>query len=728
MADQKKAPAYQGGEIFLLKMGEIVLKGLNRRKFEDRLTANISRRIHKYGRFRIYARQSTVYVEPLEASCDLERAWAAIQPVFGVAGLSRAKACEKDKDAFFETASTYLHDQLMAAKTFKVESKRADKSFPMTSIELSQYVGGMIHDAYPHLKVDVHDPEFTIHLEVRDFSGYVHGNPTPGAGGLPVGAGGRGVALLSGGIDSPVAAYMMAKRGLALDMVHFFSYPYTSLEAKEKVLELAKEITPYTGRLTVHIVPFTEVQEELQPLFDQCIQDAIDGKITRLDSLWPPVVVSSEGAPFEVWQLLRTWTEAQRAETLDAEKAIAFSENLRRQSRWGEIDHHLLDMLQRELQEKYFIVTGNEDDHFWDREYSLKPGIRAEEVPEPLLRFACYVAVSYKVYGMDFQYLDANYLFGLVEKVRPDMVKKLRENGTGRLPISLQKRKTEHFTASANDAFAVIRITARDNTEECCREVLNYLCELLEQEDFPRSYAVEFKGPEKRYLPITGLPKKGVNQLFACAVQYPGLHPLMERYARLAMRQYEQYTNLSDEQCALPGSFAVFALGMLGQEWQQLVWDYLDLCDDEHSHLQEKFLREYVKQFGFTADTVPVFVRGVLSMQNMKYSKDYAAWMANAESLDALLEAKIHLSEIVPSGFSSDEDDDEDEEPAEETEASPEEVLQYAWETVCYVIWGKASAKGGQKVVEAASEELKELYRQIFIPITENLEGSGGLL
>ncbi len=400
-----------------------------------------------------------------------------------------------------------------------------------------------------------------------------------------------------------------------------------------------------------------------------------------------------------MWQLLRTWTEIQRAETLDAEKAIAFSENLRRQSRWGEIDHHLLDMLKRELQEKYFVVTGNEDDHFWDREYSLKPGIRAEQVPEPLLRFACYVAVSYKVYGMDFQYLDTNYLFGLVEKVRPDMVKKLREHGTGRLPISLQKRKTEHFTASANDAFAVIRITARDNTEECCHEVLNYLCEVLSQEDFPRSYAVEFKGPEKSYLPITGLPKKGVNQLFACAVQYPGLHPLMERYARLAMRQYEQYTNLSDEQCALPGSFAVFALGMLGQEWRQLVWDYLDLCDDEHSHLQEKFLREYVKQFGFTADTVPVFVRGVLSMQNMKYSKDYAAWMANAESLDALLEAKIHLSEIVPSGFSSDEDDDddEDEEPAEETEASPEEVLQYAWETVCYVIWGKASAKGGRE-------------------------------
>ena len=280
---------------------------------------------------------------------------------------------------------------------------------------------------------------------------------------------------------------------------------------------------------------------------------------------------------------------------------------------------------------------------------------------EPLLRFACYVAVSYKVYGMDFQYLDANYLFGLVEKVRPDMVKKLRENGTGRLPILSTKEENRALHRIGQRCLCCDPYYCQGQYEECCREVLNYLCELLEQEDFPRSYAVSSKGPEKRYLPSQVCPKKGVTQLFACAVQYPGLHPLMERYARLAMRQYEQYTNLSDEQCALPGSFAVFALGMLGQEWRQLVWDYLDLCDDEHSHLQEKFLREYVKQFGFTADTVPMFVRGVLSMQNMKYSKDYAAWMANAESLDALLEAKVHLAEIVPSGFSSDEDDDDDE-------------------------------------------------------------------
>ena len=440
-----------------------------------------------------------------------------------------------------------------------------------------------------------------------------------------------------------------------------------------------------------------EVQEELQPLFDQCIQDAIDGRITRLDSLWPPVVVSSQGAPFEVWQLLRAWTEIQRAETLDAEKAIAFSENLRRQSRWGEIDHHLLDMLKRELQEKYFVATGDEDDRFWDREYSLKPGIRAEQVPEPLLRFACYVAVSYKVYGMDFQYLDTNYLFGLVEKVRPDMVKKLRDHGTGRLPLNLQKRKTDHFTASANDVFATIRITARDSTEECYAEILDYLCAVLEQEEFPRSYSVEFRGKEKLYLPIPGLPKKGVNQLFACAVQHPNLHPAMERYARLAMREFEWYQNLADEACAMPGTFAVFALGLEGEQWAPLVAEYLDLCDDEHSSLQEKFLHALIRKFGFQTWTLGVLVRGALSMQWLKPAKEFRSLIANGESLDALLAVKRRFSAyLLP---------EENKDP---------KFRAIAWQSLLWAIWGKNSENGGSKVIKTAPKELKEKYQQVF--------------
>ncbi|MCI9351889.1 MAG: tRNA 4-thiouridine(8) synthase ThiI [Lawsonibacter sp.] len=251
-------------EMILLKLGEMVLKGLNRRSFEDKLQANIYRRLNGLGQFRVYTRQSTTYVEPMTEDCDIDGAWEALTKVFGVVGLSRARACEKDKDAILAAAREYLGDKLSTARTFKVETKRADKTFPMTSIQLSQYVGGELDELYPDLKVDVHHPELTVHIEIRDYAAFVHADPEPGAGGLPVGINGRAVSLLSGGIDSPVASWMIAKRGVALEMVHFFSYPYTSNEAKEKVIELARLLTPWCGRLTVHVVPFTAIQEELR--------------------------------------------------------------------------------------------------------------------------------------------------------------------------------------------------------------------------------------------------------------------------------------------------------------------------------------------------------------------------------------------------------------------------------------------------------------------------------
>ena len=251
-------------EIILIKLGELVLKGLNRRSFEDKLQANMHRRLHPYGQFRVYTRQSTTYVEPKDDSCDVQGAYEALKKVFGIVGLSLARPCEKDKDAILATCKEFLNDQLSNAKTFKVETKRADKTFPMTSIQLSQYVGGELHEAYENLEVDVRHPELTVYVEIRDYAAYVHADPEPGAGGLPVGINGRAVSLLSGGIDSPVASYMIAKRGVALEMVHFFSYPYTSPEAKEKVIELARLLTPYCGRLTIHVVPFTAIQEELR--------------------------------------------------------------------------------------------------------------------------------------------------------------------------------------------------------------------------------------------------------------------------------------------------------------------------------------------------------------------------------------------------------------------------------------------------------------------------------
>ena len=251
-------------EIILCKLGEVVLKGLNRHSFEMKLMSNIRRRTQRYGKFKIYSRQSTIYVEPAEETCDLAAAYDACKKVFGIIAIARAVPCPKEKEAIFATAKEYLGPALLAAKSFKVESKRSDKSFPMGSIQLSQWVGGALHDTFPHLTVDVHNPELTVYLEVREDAAYVHGPAEAAAGGLPIGMGGHAVSLLSGGIDSPVSSYMIAKRGVQLELLHFASPPYTSQQAREKVLQLAQELTVWCGRLTVYIVPFTEIQEEIR--------------------------------------------------------------------------------------------------------------------------------------------------------------------------------------------------------------------------------------------------------------------------------------------------------------------------------------------------------------------------------------------------------------------------------------------------------------------------------
>ena len=256
-------------DIILLKLGEIVLKGLNRKSFEQKLMGNIRRRLAPLGNFRVYCLQSTVYVEG-EEGADMDAAFEAMQQVFGVISLSRAAPCEKNKEAIARLAIEYLRDEMESAKSFKVESKRSDKAFPMTSIELSQYVGGELADAYPDTAVDVHDPELTVHIEVRDLAAYVHAAPVPGAGGMPVGSNGVAVTLLSGGIDSPVSTYMIAKRGVRLIPVHFFSFPYTSQQAKDKVIELGRQLTAYCGRMTMEVVPFTHIQEEIR---DKCPEE-----------------------------------------------------------------------------------------------------------------------------------------------------------------------------------------------------------------------------------------------------------------------------------------------------------------------------------------------------------------------------------------------------------------------------------------------------------------------
>ena len=257
-------------EIILCKYGEIVLKGANRQNFESALVKELRRRASPYGTFKIYFKQSTIFVEPQTPDCDMDGMYDAARKVFGIVGVNRAAVCEKNIESILETAKAYLPEKLFGKRTFKVEAKRADKRFLLTSPEISAQVGGAILSTVRGIKVDVKNPDVIVGVEVRDEHAYVRAGQEPGAGGLPIRSAGRGLLLLSGGIDSPVAGCMMAKRGMEIEALHFESFPYTSERAREKVMTLAQEMCEFCSKIHVHVISLTHIQEELR---DNCQED-----------------------------------------------------------------------------------------------------------------------------------------------------------------------------------------------------------------------------------------------------------------------------------------------------------------------------------------------------------------------------------------------------------------------------------------------------------------------
>lgn len=257
-------------EIILIKNGELALKGLNRSTFEDALVKNLKRRLSPVMNFEITRSQSTIMIEPTSENPDMDTASEIVSRVFGIAGFSRAAQTEKDMDLIMKTADEFLADSLEEVRTFKVESKRSDKHFPLKSPEISRELGGFLLSKHPHLRVDVHNPDIIVTVEIRDKYAFIHGNQQKGAGGMPVGTAGRAMVMISGGIDSPVASWTMAKRGLVLDAVHFASPPYTSARAEQKVHELLEKVSLYSGKINLFVVPFTEIQEHIK---DDCPED-----------------------------------------------------------------------------------------------------------------------------------------------------------------------------------------------------------------------------------------------------------------------------------------------------------------------------------------------------------------------------------------------------------------------------------------------------------------------
>lgn len=256
--------------VLLVRYGEIILKGLNRPIFEDALVRNIRHRLRNEGEYKIYKSQATIYIEPKEGDEQTDRIHEKLKKIFGIVSIVVAYKTDKSMEGIYKIIPESIGDVLKNAKTFKVEAKRSDKKFPLKSPQICEEVGGFILDNYPHLTVDVHNPEVVVHAEIRDDNAFVHTGREKGIGGMPVGTGGKAALLLSGGIDSPVAGYMIGKRGVALEAIHFFSYPYTSDRAKDKVIKLAGIVSEYVGKIKVHVVPFTEIQVQIR---DKCPEE-----------------------------------------------------------------------------------------------------------------------------------------------------------------------------------------------------------------------------------------------------------------------------------------------------------------------------------------------------------------------------------------------------------------------------------------------------------------------
>lgn len=249
-------------KIILCKFGEIALKGANRAYFEKLLKVELKKRLRSFGKFKIYSAQSTVYIEPLEDGCDMDAAYNSAKNTFGVSAVQMALEAPKDMDAIIEAIKTDFMPYIADAKTFKVEAKRSDKKFPLESPEICKLAGGAILEACGgRMKVDVHNPEVAVRIEIRDYAAYICAGQERAIGGMPQGSNGKALLLLSGGIDSPVAGYQMAKRGVKIECLHFESFPYTSERAKEKVLDLANRVASYAGEMNVHIISLTHIQE-----------------------------------------------------------------------------------------------------------------------------------------------------------------------------------------------------------------------------------------------------------------------------------------------------------------------------------------------------------------------------------------------------------------------------------------------------------------------------------
>ncbi|MDJ0364886.1 DUF6138 family protein [Hymenobacter sp. H14-R3] len=387
-------------------------------------------------------------------------------------------------------------------------------------------------------------------------------------------------------------------------------------------------------------------------------------------------------------------------------EATEFVEKLRKiDSKGFNGIHYPIDKwLEATVRDPFFTNTGDK----WNVQYVLNPGVDLTNINPDYLKFMCYVAVCHLKFGPSYASVTANRYFDMVTALGSDEVAKLKKFGSGTLPLEVTDYKDASVSCVANDAFATIKIAVKQEGPESYRLALGFLNKLL-QTDFPRSYTIEFSAHKKHWLPIKGLPKKGVNALFGNAVRYEILYPLLVEYANLAMKPHEWYNNLSAEDCAMPSTFAVFALGLVSDTYFSLITKYMRTVDEEHQSIQEKFTLAFVARFGINKTTLPVFMHCLLSTQSHKHYKLFAEQFGTRENLALLLACKHNFVPYLP---------EESQEPIDpeflddDVDTEQQSLIAYLWEDVLNAIFGSPTLT--PKLLKAASEELRPLYTELF--------------
>ncbi|MDH0363934.1 DUF6138 family protein [Comamonas aquatica] len=446
----------------------------------------------------------------------------------------------------------------------------------------------------------------------------------------------------------------------------------------------------------------------VQALFDSAVDDITSGTPPPLNQDYP-VGFMVAGQKLLGTAVLEYRLRQESVADLAYPGLRDFVAHLRALLGWNEIGHTLHRWVHAWLRDPYFVNQG----HNWSAHWVRKSDAPAADLSDSVYRFACDIALGDLKYGPSYARVSAEEIFDWVTQLGSDLPAQLLKQGTGELPPALARWKGEEASATANDALAVVRITQRAASEAAYGQVLDYLVQLLSTTDFPRSYAIEYRGPTKVYLPIPGLPRKGVHQLFAAAAAYPGLHERIAAYAHAAMREHHWYQNLEDAHCALPGSFAVFALAWADTRFAPLVLQYLHTVDGEHQSLQGRFVEAYVDAHGLDATSLAYLMACAGNIQHLRHRKTYPARMDNAASLQALLALRQQHGGDAPSPVA-----------ALRAQMTAQSTVEAAFAEVRRTLWGDAVCQDqGRRLIARAPEALRPLYAQVFAPAAGRLPG-----